>query len=81
MQPVKSSAISHIGYDPAAKQMTIRFRNGGEHVYYDVPQEEHEALVGARSIGRHYAERVRNRYTSVPVPAAKSKRWPAPARS
>lgn len=55
LHPVQSSAIRAIGYDPDAREMHIEFVSGGRYAFRDIEPDEHAALVGANSIGRHFA--------------------------
>lgn len=63
MQEVKSSIISHVGYDPAMNELRIRFTRGGEYLYKGVSQEEHAALMAAESIGKHFQAHIRPQHT------------------
>lgn len=63
MQEVKSSTISHVGYDPATQELRVRFARGGEYLYKGVTEQEHADLMGAESIGKHFQARIRTRYT------------------
>jgi len=51
---VKSSVILTIGYDPETQIMEVKFINKDVYQYYDVPAEEYEALINARSMGEHF---------------------------
>jgi hypothetical protein len=62
IKPVKSSTITHVGYDPAARKMQVHFKNGGKYVYHDVSPADHDALVEADSIGSHFAGHIRDRF-------------------
>ena len=55
LDPVDSTAISHIGYDPAPKQMQVNFRNGGKYLYANVQPDAHASLVGSKSVGKQFA--------------------------
>lgn len=65
MQPVNSSSISHIGYDPKSKQLTVRFHNGSDYTYSGVSAEEHQALLNANSIGKHFSANIRTKYKGI----------------
>lgn len=52
-EPVESSSLRDVGYDPDARVLEVGFRNGGVYRYLDVPPEEHAALLAAESRGRH----------------------------
>lgn len=56
MEPVKSSNVDSVGYDPDFKVMAVRFKSGGTYHYHDVPASHHAELVGAKSIGGHHAK-------------------------
>lgn len=60
--PVKSSMISSVGYDSATRTLHVKFPNGGHYVYEGVTPEQHADLVGAGSIGKHFAQNVRGRF-------------------
>ena len=53
--PVTSSAIVSVGHDPATNTLEIEFKGGRGYQYADVPVEKHLALMGAESIGKHFA--------------------------
>ena len=59
---VKSSTISHVGYDKASSTLTIRFTHGGTYNYPGVPESAYEALLAAESIGKHFHANIRNQY-------------------
>ncbi len=62
MQDVKSSTMSHIGHDLESQTLTIRFHNGATYAYSGVSPEEHQALVNASSIGKHFMAHIRDKY-------------------
>lgn len=53
MQPVKSKAVSHIGYDPTSKTLRVRYANGGLYEATGVEAHEYAALMAADSLGKH----------------------------
>lgn len=59
MEPVDSEAISSIGYDEAAKELYVFFRNGSKVKYFEVSPEKHKALMDAESKGKHFAKHIR----------------------
>ncbi len=69
LQPVKSSNIESVGYDPASKTMQVKFRSGSTHQYSGIAPEVHAAFMGASSHGAYYAARVRGRYPGEKVGA------------
>lgn len=57
MKPVKSSAVSHIGYDPETRELRVRFRSGGkDYSYPDISPELNTAILKSDSIGRAVAK-------------------------
>jgi hypothetical protein len=53
-EPVESSSIASVGYDPRWKMLEIEFRESGEvYLYFDVPQLEYGALMSAPSKGTY----------------------------
>lgn len=61
MKDVQSSVISHIGYEPEKRELTVRFHNGTFHTYEDVSSEEYSNFLGAESLGKHFNENFRKK--------------------
>ncbi len=59
--PVKSSAISAIGHDPATNTLRVEFSSGHAYDYSNVTAEDHAALMGAKSLGGHFHKHFRTR--------------------
>lgn len=59
MQPVESSNVSAVGYDPESQTMHVEFKGGSRYEYAGVPPETHAELMQAQSIGRHLHERIK----------------------
>jgi hypothetical protein len=57
MTPINSSAIEAIGYDNNRRALAVRFKGGSLHLFSGVSRDEHAALMGAESIGSHFAKR------------------------
>lgn len=59
--PVKSSSISHVGYNTARKILFVRFNNGGVYAYRNVPEDQHKLLLEseADSLGKHFQKVIR----------------------
>jgi hypothetical protein len=64
MTPVKSSSVEAVGYDPGRRALAVRFKGGAVHVYHDVKPEQHQQLLGAESVGKHFAKHIRNGFKS-----------------
>lgn len=87
--PVESSNIAAVGFDARADDTTIgtlyvRFKNGGEFAYYDVPAEKYDAFLDSESKGKFYIANVKSAYAcecmkhgEPPKPKAKRKDKPA----
>lgn len=62
MIPVRSTAISAIGYDADAMRMVIRFTSGDSYTFCRVPAHVFEAFLASSSKGRYYDSRIKGRY-------------------
>jgi len=61
-QPVQSSNLKSVGYDPATKKMQVEFSGSGQVYEYDgIEPHEHQQLVGAASVGSHFSQHIRGR--------------------
>ena len=61
-EPVISSNISSVGYDPSSETLEIEFTNGSVYEYCGVPYEEYLELMDAGSIGEYFHQHIRNSY-------------------
>jgi KTSC domain len=61
-QPVSSSSIHSVGYDPESRILEIEFHSDGVYQYEDVGQDIYNALLAAPSKGQYFAERIRDHY-------------------
>lgn len=59
MEPVESSAIKAVGYDPKSKLLAVQFTSGDTYHYENVPEHVHEGLMSARSVGGHFHQHIR----------------------
>jgi predicted RNase H-like HicB family nuclease len=53
LEPVDSSMLAATGYDPDTRTLVVLFNSGKAYQYYDVPQEDYEALMAASSKGKY----------------------------
>lgn len=60
---VSSSNINSIGYEPSSSTLQIEFNNGNIYDYYDVPEEQYDALMSAGSIGSFFHANIRKNFT------------------
>lgn len=51
-----------IGYDEGNRILEVELRGGGIYQYFQVPAEEHRALIEAESVGRYYAKVIKPAY-------------------
>ena len=58
-QPVKSSNVESVGYDPEEKVLEVCFRSGGVYQYAGVQPEMYADLLVAKSVGRFVSKVVR----------------------
>ncbi len=61
-QPVSSSIIESIGYDPSTAILEVEFAEGGLYEYFMVPHSTYIGLLRSGSKGRFFGEFVRNKY-------------------
>ena len=59
MQPVESSNVAAVGYDPDTQTLHVEYRNGGRYEYAGVPPDSHAELMASDSIGRHLHTRIK----------------------
>lgn len=57
-----SSVIDAWTYDAPARRLVITFVSGDVYAYLDVPPMEADGLRVAKSKGRFFAERIRDRF-------------------
>ncbi len=65
MADVDSSVFSSVGYDRAAEELVLVFRDTGRtYVYTGVPATVGEAFIAADSLGGYYHGNIRGQYPS-----------------
>ena len=57
-----STAIEHISYDEAARELHVKFVGGGTYTYFDVPKSVYAAFRAAPSKGMFVNNFIKNRY-------------------
>lgn len=63
LDEVESTTFSHVGYDPAAQELTVVFRDGGEtYVYQGITADIYQGLLSAESYGTYYHENIRDKF-------------------
>jgi hypothetical protein len=59
-QPVSSTSLASVGYDPESEKLEIEFRNQTIYEYYNVPQVIYDQLMAASSHGAYFSANIRN---------------------
>jgi len=62
-QPVVSSNLASVGYDPATSMLEIEFNNGGIYQYSNVPESVYSGLMRASSKGTYFHDYIKERYS------------------
>jgi hypothetical protein len=62
LQPVESSQVKAIGYDPATKTLAVQFSRGTGAIYHypGVEPDTHQAFINADSIGRFFGANIKH---------------------
>jgi hypothetical protein len=60
--PVSSSNLAEIGYDDTSRTLEILFRDDSLYQYFDIPQQEFDALKNAASKGHYLSTNIKGRY-------------------
>jgi len=63
-EPVRSSAIRSIGYDPRNQILGVEFNSGRIYRYLDVPEFLYRGFSLARSKGEYLNSRISDRFRS-----------------
>lgn len=61
-EPVASSALKSVGYDPRSRILEVEFVSREVYRYFDVEPAEADALLAAASMGRHLNEWIKPRH-------------------
>ena len=61
-QPVTSSNLAEVGYDPELETLEVLFKHGGVYQYFNVPSFMHERLMIADSLGRFFNTEIRGHF-------------------
>jgi hypothetical protein len=62
MKLVNSSAMQAVGYDAASRRMRIRFAEGNDYDFCEVPESIYQGLMSASSKGTYYNAYIKDRY-------------------
>ncbi len=58
LDPVESSMLAAVGYDPTLQALVVLFNSGRAYQYLNVPPETYQGLMEASSKGRYMLDRV-----------------------
>ena len=61
---VSSSSLRAVGYDPDSQTLEIEFQSGNVYQYFGVPQEVHDDLMAADSLGTYFSASIKDHYPS-----------------
>jgi KTSC domain len=63
MQPVESSLIAAVGFDPFTQTLTVEFKRGGKYLYRGVSPEVYDDFLAAESIGEFFLSKIKPVFT------------------
>lgn len=66
-EPVTSSNLVSVGYDPETQTLEIEFKEGRVYQYYKVPVEIYQGLMAAGSKGSYFYSHIRGRFGDTQV--------------
>lgn len=61
-EPVSSSNLLSVGYDPESETLEIEFQKSGVYQYFNVPQFIHERFMEAESVGKFFNSEIKEAY-------------------
>lgn len=61
-EPVSSSNVAAVGYDPDSETLEVEFKKSGIYQYFNVPAFMFERLVAADSVGKFFNAEIRDAY-------------------
>lgn len=61
-QPVNSSNLYSVGYEPEMSVLEIEFRGGRIYQYSNVPAQVYKGLMNAGSHGQYFHQRIKEVY-------------------
>ena len=60
--PVSSSNLAEVGYDPPTQTLEVCFKSGRTYQYFDVPEGVYEGLKNAGSPGAYLNQEVKGKF-------------------
>jgi KTSC domain len=67
LQAVQSSMFDGVAFDETRWTLTLVFKSGLILAYQQVPPEEYETFIAAKSLGKHYNANVKDKYKALVV--------------
>ncbi len=61
--PVSSTSLRSVGYDPENRLLEVEFTSGRVYRYRNVPPDEYKDLMNAESHGQFFNARIRDVYS------------------
>jgi hypothetical protein len=61
--PVRSSSIKAVGYNPANATLEVEFLDGDVYRYFMVPASVAQELLAAPSLGKHFVQHIKPRFS------------------
>jgi hypothetical protein len=58
--PVSSSLVESIGYDPDEQILEVGLENGRVYQYREVPESTYQSFLAADSLGRYFNRHIRD---------------------
>lgn len=68
LKEVKSSNITHVGYDGPEKRLFVRFKSGGLYQYDDFAQHRYDDFMGSDSLGKHFHQNILGKFPHHQIP-------------
>jgi len=63
--PVNSSNLKSVGYDPETMILEVEFKGGGVYQYKGVEVETHSLMTTSESIGRFFNQNIKNKFETI----------------
>lgn len=65
---VKSSTIDKVYYNESQNSLLVKFNSGNTlYKYEQVPREQYDQLMNAKSVGSHFAKTIKNNFKFIKV--------------
>lgn len=60
--PVNSSSLNSVGYDPKRQILEVEFVDGDVYQYFDIPRQTYEEFLQTDSMGQYMNWQIKERY-------------------